>query len=46
MRPTRLLLLALCLALPGCATVEGAGRDISKAGEMISDGAREVRRAF
>ena len=46
MRPTRLLLLALVLALPACATVEGAGRDISKAGEMVSEGAREVRRAF
>jgi predicted small secreted protein len=43
MRPVRLALLAALLALPACATVEGAGRDISKAGELVSEGAREVR---
>ena len=33
-------------ALPACATMEGAGRDLSKAGEPVSERAREVRRAF
>ncbi|RDC70941.1 entericidin, EcnA/B family [Rhodovulum sp. 12E13] len=46
MRPIRPLVLCLLLALPACATVEGAGRDLSKAGELVSEGAREVRRAF
>ena len=32
MRPARLLLLALSLALPACATVEGAGRDSRRPG--------------
>ena len=41
-----LALTATLLAVTACATVEGAGRDISKAGEMVSEGAREVRRAF
>ena len=32
------LLLAVCtLALVGCETLDGAGRDIQKAGEKISD---------
>jgi len=46
MRPIRPFLLAALLALPACATVEGAGRDLSRAGELVSEGAREVRRAF
>ncbi|MGG7646369.1 entericidin A/B family lipoprotein [Rhodovulum sp. YNF3179] len=35
----RIVLLAACLALASCGTVEGFGRD-------ISDGARAVRSAF
>ncbi len=43
----RLVALALgCLCLTACATVEGAGEDLSDAGEFVSDTAREVRRAF
>ncbi len=42
----RLVPFVMILALAACATMEGAGRDISKAGEMVSDTAREVRRAF
>jgi len=44
---TRLIrLLPALLLLTACATVEGAGRDLSKAGDFVSDSAREVRRAF
>ena len=40
-------LLALCLStLAASATVEGAGQDLSQAGEFVSETAREVRRAF
>lgn len=30
---------ATCFALTGCNTVEGAGKDIEKAGESIQDAA-------
>ncbi|MEL6207030.1 MAG: entericidin A/B family lipoprotein [Pseudomonadota bacterium] len=42
----RILIFLALVGLAGCATIEGAGRDISKAGQFVSDGAREVRRAF
>jgi len=43
----RALLCALpALPLAACATVEGAGQDLSQAGEFVSETAREVRRAF
>ncbi|MEM1428727.1 MAG: entericidin A/B family lipoprotein [Pseudomonadota bacterium] len=46
-RSIRLTLTALSLlGLAACATVEGAGQDISDAGDFVSDTAREVRRAF
>lgn len=33
-----------CLVLPGCYTMEGAGRDVASAGAGITAGAEEVRR--
>lgn len=43
------VLMALALfgplgALSGCNTVAGAGKDVSSAGEVITDGARDVQR--
>ena len=39
----RLILPLLLLSLDACATVDGAGRDISKAGDLVSDSARSVQ---
>jgi len=41
-----LLILALAVAPAGCNTIEGAGRDISGAGEVLEDGARKTKRAL
>lgn len=30
---------ALCIAMVGCSTIEGMGKDIQKAGEKIQDAA-------
>ena len=44
---TRVILLALSLlALASCETIKGAGRDVSKAGDVIEDTARSVQNAF
>lgn len=43
MRKTFLILLAAGLALAGCNTIEGAGRDLSSAGKAISDTAKDVK---
>lgn len=37
-----LLVLAGGSYLAGCATIEGAGKDLKKAGEAISDAARDA----
>jgi predicted small secreted protein len=37
-----LLLLTLGSAATGCSTIEGAGKDIEKAGEAIRDAARNA----
>ncbi len=38
------LLAAVFLAnLFGCNTIEGAGKDIKRAGKVISDGARDIK---
>lgn len=42
MRKTILTLLA-GLALAGCNTIEGAGRDLSSAGKAISETAKDVK---
>ena len=43
-RHLRLLLLLVALApLAACNTIQGAGRDIQRAGEVIEDGARSAR---
>lgn len=34
------------LALAACETAKGAGRDIGKAGEAITDGAKDVQQAL
>ncbi len=39
----RLLLPLLLLTLSACATVHGAGQDISKAGDYVSGTARNVQ---
>lgn len=39
-----LWLLVLCAALPACNTIQGAGKDIEKAGEVVQDAARDGRR--
>jgi len=31
--------LCLLVSLPGCATIEGAGKDVESAGEVIQDAA-------
>ncbi len=38
---TRIALIIAILGLAACETVEGAGRDIEKAGEAISEAAEE-----
>jgi|GEM_PF-335394 predicted small secreted protein len=37
-----LMLLSLGSAVSGCSTIEGAGKDIEKAGEAIRDAARNA----
>ncbi len=37
-----LMMLALGTAVSGCSTIEGAGKDIEKAGEAIRDAARNA----
>ncbi|MFD0978939.1 entericidin A/B family lipoprotein [Tropicimonas aquimaris] len=39
----RLILPLLLLTLGACATVDGAGQDLSKAGDFVSDSARSVQ---
>ena len=39
----RLALLAVLLALAGCNTFEGMGRDMQSAGQGLSNSARNVR---
>ncbi|SFC35517.1 entericidin A/B family lipoprotein [Tropicimonas isoalkanivorans] len=39
----RLILPLVLLTLSACATVQGAGRDISTAGDFVSDSARNVQ---
>ncbi|MGF1609908.1 MAG: entericidin A/B family lipoprotein [Kiloniellales bacterium] len=38
-----LLLLAATVTLPGCNTMEGAGKDIEAAGDAISDTAEDAK---
>ena len=33
-------------ALAGCNTVEGVGRDVQSAGEVVEDGAKKVKKAL
>jgi entericidin B len=40
---TRTLALLALVALAACETVEGAGRDIQTAGEVITDEAQDVQ---
>ncbi|MEQ1774147.1 MAG: entericidin A/B family lipoprotein [Burkholderiales bacterium] len=39
-----LMLLGLLGAITGCNTIEGAGKDIERAGEATQDTARDVKR--
>ncbi len=43
---TRLILPLLLLTLSACATVDGAGQDLSKAGDIVSDSARKVQQSM
>ncbi|ADO42477.1 entericidin A/B family lipoprotein [Ketogulonicigenium vulgare] len=38
-----LMLVAICLTLAACATIEGAGRDMQNAGAAVSDEARRAQ---
>jgi predicted small secreted protein len=38
---TAFFALAFALGLAGCNTIEGAGKDVSKAGEKIEDAAKK-----
>jgi predicted small secreted protein len=40
------LLVAVALALAACNTVHGLGRDMSAAGDTLSDTARDVQRGI
>jgi predicted small secreted protein len=39
-----LVLASPLVALSGCNTVAGAGKDIERTGEAVTDGARDVQR--
>ena len=42
-----LLPVLICVAaLAGCNTVEGVGRDVQGAGEVVEDGAKKVKKAL
>jgi entericidin B len=41
--PKRILAVLALLALAACNTVEGAGRDISTAGDTLTDEAQEAK---
>jgi entericidin B len=44
-RMTRLLLLlSMVVAVAGCNTVQGAGKDIQKGGEAVQDAAQSVKK--
>ena len=40
------IILAAGLMVSACNTIEGAGRDIQGAGEVVEDGARTVKKAI
>lgn len=45
--PTRLTLMIMSLmTLTACATIEGAGQDLSAAGSAVSSTARDVRNSM
>lgn len=39
-----LILLLSSFGLTGCNTIEGAGKDIQRGGEVVSDTAKDVKR--
>ena len=42
-----LLPVLICVAaLTGCNTIEGVGRDVQGAGEVVEDGAKKVKKAL
>lgn len=41
--PALLLLALFCVSATGCNTVEGAGKDVKKAGEEIEEAADEAK---
>jgi predicted small secreted protein len=41
-----LMVLSLIAGLIGCNTIEGAGEDIERGGEAVSDTAKEVKRSM
>jgi len=41
-----LVLLAAMAGLSGCNTIEGAGQDIQRGGEAVSDTAKDVKRGM
>lgn len=43
---TAVILLLGCLTLAACNTVEGVGRDVQGAGEVLEEGARKTKNAI
>jgi predicted small secreted protein len=41
-----ILAMAWAVALSGCNTVEGAGKDIERGGEKLQDSAKDVKRSM
>ena len=44
MKPAAILFLLAALAVAGCNTVQGFGRDVNKAGDAVTDTAAETER--
>lgn len=43
MKKLLVVALASVMVLTGCNTIKGFGKDVSKAGEAVSDGAQKVQ---
>lgn len=43
---TTTILVAACLTLAACNTIEGVGRDVQGAGEVLESGAKKTKKAI
>ncbi len=41
MKSNLLLLIAFCFALTACNTIQGVGKDVKKAGEVVEEAAKK-----